>query len=154
MPRAVRTIPRRASTAVLDPELRETLLRWTGVIGPHPELRTKADWAAAWAAYGAELLPWHIEHRPGTRPAAQYVLGQIPRRELLEPMPVHLTGSTFVVHDQGVVVEYYDCPEPRMECEAQHLHRHGVIDRSELRRHLRWAGHRWCTNGQCLLASY
>jgi len=80
-----------------------------------------------------------------------YVVGLLPARPLMEPLPMHHAFLSVFVNDQGTTVEYVDAPEPWFECEAQHLHHHGVIDRNELRRHRRWIGHKWCTSRVCLL---
>lgn len=152
MPRAPAKIRRRyieGETEVLDWRLEETLLYGTDqIIGPPCMLSTLNEWRHEWQRWRDVILPKCIEHRPGTRPFAMYVLGELPQRELRLPLP---PGSGFwsvtVTHPGGRQVKHWvNVTWPFMESQATHLHRAGIIDDDELDRHREWMAER---NDQC-----
>lgn len=144
MPRAPARIRRKyveGQTEVLDWELEETLVFGVPVItGPPCRLRTATEWRSEWGRWRDVILPKVIEYRPGTRPFAMYAIGEIPRRELVLPLPLSNGFWTIDVRETNgtVTTHYVDVPEPYMERQSKHLHRLGIIDDDELRRHRKW----------------
>ena len=149
MPRRLRRFPKRwaAAGGELDSELRECLERWIGILGPDESLRTRSDWAEAWARWGDVILPEFVARNPGCRPAAMYAAGLLPRRVLDEPLPASHGFLATLVADAAGGVWHYAAREPFQRCEAAWLLEHGVIDRAEYRRHHSGPVHAWrCTN--------
>ena len=144
MPRVPAKIRKRfieGHTEVLDWETEETLLRGVPLIlGPPAPLRTIEEWQREWGRWRDVILPKCIEHRPGTRPVAMYVCGEIPRRTLaVAPPPVHGFWHIEVRDLNGRIdTHWLNVPPPFMVPEARHLYRAGIIDAAELRRHREW----------------
>lgn len=143
MPRAPLKIRKRfieGETVVLDWELEEALLYGQSMFGPVGILRTREDWQREWATWGGVILPKALEHRPGTRPFALYAIGEIEPRALRMPLPpVH--GYTLLEigdHHGRRTTHYLTVPEPYIENEARYLHRMGIIDAAEMKRHREW----------------
>jgi hypothetical protein len=124
------------------PELELTLLEGTGFSGPAVELRSLDDWRQQWSRWGDAILAKCTEHRPGTRPFAMYVVGLIPPRRFVRPLPAFHNLPTIYVRDGGHGQRWVLAPH-HLENEARHLYRLGIIDDEELRRHREWiATHR------------
>lgn len=144
MPRVPARIRKRfveGHTEVLDWETEETLLYGVPMMfGPPAPLRTIEEWQREWKRYRDVILPKCIEHRPGTRPVAMYVCGEIPPRTLVVPLPrEHGWWHIEVQHPAGAIdTHWLNVRPPFMVPEARHLHRLGVIDTAELRRHHEW----------------
>ena len=135
-------LPWREEIEIPRPELELTLLEGTGFSGPAIELRTLADWQDHWHRWGAAILAKCIAHRPGTRPFAMYVIGLIPPRRFMRPLPAFHEWPTVYVRD-GASGERWTLAPRYLENEAGHLYRCGIIDDEELRRHREWiATHR------------
>ncbi len=141
MTRARRVIRKRwtAGTEVLDSEIEETLLMGRGVLGTAIELRTLEDWRRVWARWRETIMPKVLEHRPGTRPLACYVCGEIPARPVvIEPPMEHRYFKLYVPSANGTGTWHFAYPEPYMQDEANYLDGLGVIDNVELKRHRAW----------------
>ncbi|MBM4011699.1 MAG: hypothetical protein FJ286_10010 [Planctomycetes bacterium] len=140
MPRAKRLIRKRfveGTTEVLEFELEETLLRGRGILGVALELRTREDWVRLWARWRDTIMPKALEHRPGQRPFAQYVVGEIPARPVvIEPPMVNGFFKLYVPSRNGTGTWYFDYPQPYMEAEARYLRDIGVVDAAEWKRYL------------------
>lgn len=144
MPRAPAKIRKRYSegaTEVCPWDVEETLLYGlTPIFGPPCMFKTFDEWRREWSRWGDLILRKCIEHCPGTRPVAQYVLGEIPARTVAVKPP-EPNGYWFAdVRDRNGKVQrhWLNLPEPFMESEAKHLHRLGIVDAKELRRHREW----------------
>jgi hypothetical protein len=144
MPRAPARIRRRyieGQTEVLDWQEEETLLYGVPLVfGPPCRLQTVEEWRREWSRWGDVILPKCIEHRPGTRPFAMYATGLIPARELAMPLPVsHGFWRVDVRHaGREIVTHWLNVGQPYMRHEVDHLHRLGIVDAAELKRHRTW----------------
>lgn len=131
------------TTQVCPWDVEETLLYGiTPIIGPPCMFKTMDEWRREWDQWRGVILPKCIEHRPGTRPVAMYVLGEIERRELVVPLPSS-SGYWYadVRDDNGALTRHWlNVPEPFMVCEVTHLHRLGIVDSDELLRCRRTPG--------------
>ena len=143
MPRAPARIRKRyieGTTEVCPWDIEETLLYGiTPVFGPPSMFRSLDEWQREWSRWRDVILPKCIEHRPGTRPVAMYVLGEIEPRELRIPPP-EPNGYWFVDvsgRNGKVSRHWLNVPEPFMEREVRHLERLGIVDAEESRRHRR-----------------
>lgn len=160
MPRAPARIRKRfieGQTEVLDWMIEETLLYgYPLVFGTYASMRTMDEWREAWKQWRDVVLPKCIEHRPGTRPVAMYVLGEIPRREPTMQKPADHRWNSIDVRSRGgrVVQHWLDVPQPFMEPEHLHLHRLGIVDADELRRHRAWIRTRNPECGTCAIDTY
>ena len=141
MPRATARIRKRwaEGTDVLCSEIEETLLLGRGVIGVAVELRALEDWREWWSRWRATIMPKALEHRPGVRPFACYVTGEIPPRPV-EIAPPLSNGffKLYVPSRNGTGTWHYEYPSPYQRGEAEYLHDLGVIDTAELKRHRAW----------------
>ena len=126
-------------TEVLDSELEESLLFGRGCIGTALELRSLDDWHRLWAQWRDTIMPKVLEHRPGTRPFACYVTGEIPARPVLQGPPVnHCYFKLYVPGRNGTGQWHHDYPEPWMQSEPDYLYDIGVVGDEEWRRHVAW----------------
>lgn len=148
MPRTKRIIRKRWSegTEVLHYELESSLLMGYGCIGTAIELRTLDDWRRHWATWRDVMLPKVLEHRPGTRPLAMYVVGEIPARPVLTlpPLSNHYF-KLYVPGRNGTGGWHYSYPEPFMQREADYLYYLGIVDAEERRRWRAWQRRGGCT---------
>ena len=76
-------------------------------------------------------MPKVLEFRPGTRPAAMYVLGEIPARPVLREPPLSLDYFRLWVPDGDAGRWHVSMPYPYMMREADHLRRLGIVDDAE-----------------------
>jgi hypothetical protein len=143
MPRAPARIRKRyveGSTEVCPWDVEETLLYGiTPIFGPPCMFKTLDEWQREWSRWRDVILPKSLEHRPGTRPVAMYVCGEIPARTLAVQLP-ESNGYWFAdVRDRNgkSTRHWLNVPEPLMEREVKHLTRLGIVDAEELRRHRR-----------------
>jgi hypothetical protein len=85
-------------------------------------------------------LPKVLEARPGTRPFAMYVVGEIPRRELSMRLPDgHNYEHIDIRQDDGSTVRHWiHVPAMYLEHEVKYLNRLGIVDSAELKRHKAW----------------
>ena len=121
---------------VLDAALEETLLTGRGPFGETHRLRTLEDWQDAWARWRDVVLPKAARCLPGRRPFACYVVGEIPRRELLTPPPLdNAWFRVYVAAANGTGTWLYDYPEPYQRAEPWHLADLGVIDLDEVKQY-------------------
>lgn len=143
MPRAPARIRKRyveGSTEVCPWDVEETLLYGiTPLFGPPCIFKTLDDWRREWERWGAMILPKSLEHRPGTRPVAMYVLGEIPARTLAVQLPESTRYWHVDVRDRNgrTTRHWLNAPEPFMEREVKHLKRLGIVTAEELRRYRR-----------------
>jgi hypothetical protein len=141
MPRAPAKIRKRYQEGIeiLGFEIEETLVYGESIIGPAIELRTLEDWKTAWAKWREVILPKSLEHRPGTRPFACYVVGEIPERQVkLDPPLSASYYKLYVPSRSGSGRWHYRYPEPYMKPEHVHLRDHGIIDAAEWKRAMQW----------------
>lgn len=148
MPRAPARIRRRyvEGTEVLHYELERSMLHGYGCLGTALELRTLDDWQRHWSRWRDTIMPKVLEHRPGTRPLACYVTGEIPARPVvIEPPLSHNWFKLYVPASNGTGAWHYDYPEPYMRHEVQYLRSLGVVDAAEYRRWRLWMNRGGCT---------
>lgn len=144
MPRAPASIRRRyveGTTEVCPWEIEETLLYGVpSIFGPPCPLRTLEEWHREWNQWRGVILPKSLEHRPGTRPFAMYVVGEIEPRELTLPLPAeHGYWSVDVrLPSREIVTHWVNVPTPYMEPEITHLTRLGIVDARERKRFRAW----------------
>ena len=91
---------------------------------------------AAWAAHGNTIMADECWGSCGRRPAAWYLVNNLPFRPT--------TGPTVRVGSTEIPVN-----TPAMGCEAEHLHRLGIVDAVELEEHVRSGVHGTHCLGQC-----
>lgn len=148
MPRAPARIRKRFTegTEVLHYELEQSLLRGQGCIGTALELRTLDDWQRHWARWRDTIMPKALEHRPGLRPFACYVTGEIPARpvEIVPPLS-HGWFKLYVPASDGTGAWHCQYPEPYMRREVDYLRDLGVVDAAEYRRWRAWRKRGGCT---------
>jgi hypothetical protein len=155
MPRASRKIQKRydEGVEVLDFEMERCFLVGYGLLGTHINLRTLDDWRFHWQRWRATVMPKALDHRPGLRPFACYVCGEVPERPVLTPPPLsHGFFHLYVPARDGTGTWHYRYPEPYQRAEPKHLLDLGVIDKAEIRRHREWQATRSetaCGNPQC-----
>jgi len=141
MPRIKRLICKKyyEGLEVLDSELEESLLFGQGCIGTAIQLRTLDDWKRLWSKWRDTIMPKVLEHRPGTRPFAAYVTGEIPARPVLQQPPlVNGLFKVYVPNRHGSGEWHYDYPEPYQQREAAYLRDLGIVDAAEWKRHVAW----------------
>jgi hypothetical protein len=149
MPRTKRLIRKRfidGETEVLPYELERSLLHGQGCLGTALELRTLDDWQRHWKRWRDVVLPKVLEHRPGTRPFAMYVVGEIPARPVLTQPP--LSNNYFKVYvpgRNGTGQWHYLMPEPFMQHEVDYLSDLGIVDAEERRRWRAWVRRGGCS---------
>jgi hypothetical protein len=158
MPRALAKIRKRLQDGlqILESELEQTLVYGEGIIGPAIELRTLEDWKASWEQWRHIVLPKAIEHRPGTRPFAMYVVGEIPEREVVMQPPLSSNYfKLYVPSRDGTGRWHCRYPEPFMRAEHLHLQDLGIIDDAEMKRARAWRKQRTSNCPQrCQLETY
>ena len=138
MPRTKSIIRKRFTegTEVLCSEVEETLLRGEGLLGTALELRTLQDWKLWWTKWRETIMRKSLEHRPGSRPVACYVTGEIPLRPVLSEPPLsNNLLKLYVPARDGTGVWLRDYPEPFMQAEADYLFDLGVVDADEMKRY-------------------
>lgn len=144
MPRAPAKIRKRfmdGQTEVLDFETEECLVYGYPVLFDWlATMRSIDEWEAAWSRWRDVVLPKVLEHRPGTRPVAMYVLGEIPRREWRINVPENTGWKHIEVRgrDGKLTTHWLDAPATFLDPEVKHLQRLGLVDADELRRHREW----------------
>jgi hypothetical protein len=144
MPRAPARIRKRfieGQTEVLDHETEETLVwGYVRVFDTYCTMKTVDEWRAAWSRWRDVVLPKALEYRPGSRPIAMYVLGEIPAREWRINLPEN-TGRKHIEvrgRDGKLTRHWLDAPPTFLDPEVKHLQRLGLVDADELRRHREW----------------
>jgi len=144
MPRTPARIRKRfieGQTEVLDYETEECLVYgYPTTLDTLATMRSIEQWQAAWRRWRDVVLPKVLEHRPGTRPLAMYVLGEIPRRELRINIPENNGWKHIEVRgrDGKLTRHWLDAPATFLDPEVRHLQRLGLVDAEELRRHREW----------------
>lgn len=93
-------------------------------------------WRREWAEWRDTILPKFIAAFPGKRPAAAYIVGEIPLRaidvDLPLASPLRQTRCVYVVdREANDGFTYADLPEPYQRDESWHLFDAGVIDEGE-----------------------
>jgi len=157
MPRAPARIRKRwtEGVEVLCSEVEETLLMGRGVLGVAIELRTLEDWRDWWSRWRDTIMPKSLEHRPGVRPFACYVTGEIPARPVLQEPPMsHGWFRLYVPSRNGTGTWHYDYPEPYQQNETDYLYGLGVIDRAEVKRYRAWQRNRGPYRGPFMIGDY
>ena len=150
-----------AARDILDASLEETLLTGRGPFGETHRLRTLEDWRDAWARWRDVVLPKAVQYLPGRRPFACYVVGEIPRRELLTQPPLDNPWfRVYVASADGTGTWHYDYPEPYQQSEPRYLADCGVIELDEVRKYRPLSRRElvriypWEAGGQCGGPSY
>lgn len=124
---------------ILDCELEYSLLMGIGIIGLALELRWLEDWKRHWARWRGVILPKALEHRPGLRPFAMYVTGEIPPRPVLVEPPKENGFLHVYVPDRSGSGTWHHCmDEPYMQAEVDYLRDLGIVDSAEYRRYRAW----------------
>jgi hypothetical protein len=138
MPRAPAKIRKRFTEGIeiLDCETEMTLLEGEGILGTVKDLRTLEDWKMLWARWRDVIMPKALKWRPGTRPFACYVVGEIAERQVLIEPPLSNTFFKLYVPSRGGSGQWhYRYPEPFMRAEHLHLQDLGMLDDDELKRY-------------------
>jgi hypothetical protein len=93
------------------------------------DLHTREEFAEPWKRWGAEITKRWIEAFPGSRPAACYILGEIPAPTWTHPTPGlrHPLRSTI----KGVTLAW-DTAGHKQEPELDHLLDLGLVSDEEL----------------------
>ena len=144
MPRAPAKIRKRlieGQTEVLDDETEECLVYgYPVVLDTLATMRSVDEWQHAWSRWRDTVLPKVIEHRPGTRPVAMYVLNLIPAREWRINLPENTGWRHIEVRDRDGKIARHGLAAPAtfLDPEWKHLQRLGLVDADELRRHREW----------------
>jgi hypothetical protein len=141
MPRAAKKLLKRyvEGMDILDSEIEMSLLLGYGLLGTDIHLRTLDDWRRLWDRWRDTVMPKAIEARPGLRPFACYVCGELPERPVLvEPPLSNGYFRLYVPARGGTGTWHYRYPEPYQRSEAAHLFELGVIDKEEMKRHRAW----------------
>jgi hypothetical protein len=144
MPRAPARIRKRfveGETEMLDPETEETLVwGFVRVLDHFCTMRSIDEWQASWSRWRDTVLPKALEYRPGSRPIAMYVLGEIPVREWRINLPENAAWKHIDVRgrDGKLTRHWLDAPATFLDPEVKHLQRLGLVDADELRRHREW----------------
>ena len=156
MPVKRRSIRRRNDyVGTLDCVLEMSLLTGTSGIGLSLDLRCLADWQRLWARWRSVILPKSLEHRPGLRPFASYVVGEIPRRPVLvEPPEQNAFVHVWVPDHHGAGVWHHDMREPYMQSEADYLRGLGVVTAEEYARYRAWGRRRNAECSSCWANTY
>lgn len=141
MPRTPAKIRKRyeAGLDILDSEIEETFLRGQGLLETPPEMRTLEDWHRLWSRWRDVVMPKALECRPGVRPFACYVCGEIEPPPLQAPPP--MSNGFFRLYVPGIGGEgrwFHRYPEPYQRDETRHLRDLGIVDAEEYRRHRAW----------------
>ena len=152
--RSVDRCPRK-STTTLDLIDEFNLVLWSPIL-PGRQFKTLAAMRDAWDRHGSDILPHYVRQRPGTRPFAMYVLGELPLPPLLHPpvkwsLEFTIDGVRF--HDQW---HYFgSCTGPggyyhggSTYGEFQYLRRLGVIDDAEAELADEWIDDRYHAEGR------
>jgi hypothetical protein len=144
MPKAPAKIRRRyveGTTNVCPWDVEECLVfGCPEVFGPPCLWRTLDEWSREWSRWRSVIEPKVREYLPGRRAFAQYVVGEIPRRELLLPVP-EPNGWWFVdvaSRDGSVVSHPINVPEPFVRPQWKHLRDLGLLEPDELQRYRAW----------------
>lgn len=159
MPRAPARIRKRwtEGTDVLDWTIEETLLYGYPIpLDPSATMATIDEWRTAWDRWRDVILPKALEHRPGTRPIAMYVLHEIEPRELLLPLVDDGGYRRIEVRQRNGRKEthWLNVPPPFMQREVDHLRALGLCDAEELRRHRVWKQTRNPECDTCAIDTY
>ena len=160
MPRAPARIKKRfidGESEVLAWDIEETLLYgYPLVFDTYASMRGIDEWHVAWHRWRDVILPKCIEHRPGTRPVAMYVTGELPRRELSLPLPADAGWHRIEVRQRNGRKEthWLNVPPPFMRCEVDHLRALGLVDADEFRRHRAWMRQRNPDCDTCAVDTY
>ncbi len=134
---------------ILGPAMEGSLLIGRGYQGIDPQLRCLDDWRRHWDRWRDTLLLKVIEHRPGTRPLAQYVTGEIPSRPVLVEPPLRSRYLRLYVPDGDGGRWHRRLPWPFMRREVEHLYDLGIVDDEERRRHHEWQRQRRAAGESC-----
>ena len=144
-------VPRRpyaSDLAILDASTEMVLLDGEGWGDSTIRLRWREEWCEVWEQWREVILPKVIEHRPGTRPFAAYVVGEIPDREVLVEPPLSVSWfRLYVPSRDGTGAWFHRYPCPYMRSEVDHLHELGIVDDDEYRRHRAWVRTRSTASG-------
>jgi hypothetical protein len=121
----------------LEYALEHALLFGLGSAG-NVVIRERCVWQREWREWRDTIMPKFIAAFPGRRPAAAYIVGEIPLRPMGIDLPLsHDYRSTRCVYvncgNDGFT--YADLPEPYQLDEARHLGELGVIEAEEMRRY-------------------
>jgi hypothetical protein len=141
MGRAVAVLRRHYDPAVeiLDADTEMLLLDgqgWGG--GASSRLRFREEWVELWSRWREVILPKVIRWRPGTRPLAAYIAGEIPEREILVEPPTSSSSRWFRLYVPTRTGEgrwHYRYPYPFQTPEAWHLRSLGIVEEEEDRRY-------------------
>jgi hypothetical protein len=121
----------------LDYQTEHALLFGNGSAG-NAVIRELCVWRREWAEWRDTLMPKFIAAFPGRRPAAAYIVGEVPLRPVLVELPLchrYRTERCVYVIDGRDGFTYADLPEPYQADEGRHLYDAGVIDAAEFRRY-------------------
>lgn len=160
MPRGTAKIRRRfveGVTEVLPWDTEETLVYgYPLVFDTYATMKNIDQWRVAWSRWRDVILPKVIEHRPGTRPVAMYVLHEIEPRELTITPPADQWYKHIDIHHPSGRTEthWLDAPPPFMAREVDHLRRLGIVTADELRRHREWMKMRNPECDTCAIDTY
>jgi hypothetical protein len=87
-----------------------------------------------WSLYREEILPKFIDAFPGRRPAAAYIVGELPQRPMGIDIPLDHPARgqrVYVIGDHQDGFWHCDYPEPYQRNESAWLYEIGAIDKAE-----------------------
>lgn len=143
--------PRRRASANLTPNTWHFLEAGSHLL-PWDDFQSQAEVIAAWEAWRGPLLPLWVDHFPGTRPYAEWVLHLVPKhgeRRLLSfgeraawcrehdwPIPpdVDLEEQAGILRQQAELfcVLHSDLQPPIQQSQLEYLNQHDLLESGEV----------------------
>ena len=119
------------------------------------QLRGVQHWRFEWDRWRATIMPKALRYRPGVRPFALYVIGEIPRRPLWKTPPAFGCEFVDVADGGGATVRHWvGLPAEYQQPEAEYLRDLGIVDEDEFQRHLEWVAEPNPDCDRCLADRY
>lgn len=134
--RSRKRIPFCDSVEVVDAELEMSLVWGRGFSGVSRLLRSLDDWRRHWERWRSVIEPKNERYRPGYRPVAAYVCGELEDRPVLIEPPRSADFFRIWVADSTPSGRWlYRYPPPYMQLEPQWLRELRVVGVAEWQRY-------------------